>query len=238
MAGAWAVPQGHTQIIVKAEVMGAEDGFDPDGLTAPLFADLRNRALGAFVERGLTDRLTLQIKAEYQDGGDAYVAYEGQGPVEIGVRWQAWRDERTAVSLYAGYAHEGVGRNGGYLAPGMGEHDWEARLLIGRAFGGEGRTWLADGGFAEVQVARRFRQGLADETRIDATLALDVATNWQVQTQAFAGLSDAGPQWLHLETSAIRRLGDWSVQAGWRETVWGRETPVARGPVVAVWRRF
>ena len=57
--------------------------------------------------------------------------------------------------------------------------------------------------------------------------------------QAFAGQADeGGARWLSLETSVVRRFGGWSVQAGWRETVAGRETPAASGPVVAIWRRF
>lgn len=238
-AGAWALPKGKSQIIVKADALEADEGFDPDGQRLPLFATREDTTLGSFAEYGLTDNMTLQIKADYQQGRDAFVDFEGRGPVEIGVRWQAWRDDRTAVSLYAGYALDGEGRNGGYAAPGMGDQDWETRLLVGRAFGGgTERQWLADGGFAEVQVARRFRDGLPDETRIDATVGLDIAPDWQVLTQAFGGVSDTGPRWLNLETSVVRRLGAWSAQAGWRQTVWGRETAIAQGPVVAIWRRF
>ena len=47
-----------------------------------------------------------------------------------------------------------------------------------------------------------------------------------------------GARWLSMETSVVRRLGDWSLQAGWRQTAAGRETPISGGPVVAVWRRF
>ncbi|MBA3049587.1 MAG: hypothetical protein FP822_08495, partial [Brevundimonas sp.] len=73
-----------------------------------------------FLEYGLTDRLTVQFKGDWQSGEDAFVEYEGRGPLEIGVTWQAWRDDRTAVSLYAGYADGGEGRNAGYAAPGVG----------------------------------------------------------------------------------------------------------------------
>ena len=50
--------------------------------------------------------------------------------------------------------------------------------------------------------------------------------------------ADAGARWLSVEASLVRDFGDWSVQAGWRQTVAGRETPLTRGPVLALWRRF
>ena len=60
-----------------------------------------------------------------------------------------------------------------------------------------------------------------------------------VLTQAFGGRTDNdGAQWLSVEISAVRDLGTWSLQAGWRQSVLGRETPAATGPVVAIWRRF
>lgn len=60
-----------------------------------------------------------------------------------------------------------------------------------------------------------------------------------VLSQAFGGMTDDdGARWLSVETSVVRRFGDWSVQAGWREAVAGRETPESRGWVLAVWRRF
>jgi hypothetical protein len=61
---------------------------------------------------------------------------------------------------------------------------------------------------------------------------------WMVLGQAYGGAADAGARWLSVEASLVRDVGDWSVQAGWRQTVAGRETPIAAGPVLAVWRRF
>jgi len=47
-----------------------------------------------------------------------------------------------------------------------------------------------------------------------------------------------GERWLALEASVVRHIGDWSLQAGWRQSVAGRETPASKGPVLALWRRF
>lgn len=227
-------------MILKAEAMKADEAFDPDGRRTPLAVERTDTSLGVFAEYGLTDRLTVQLKGDWQDGEDQFVDYQGRGPVEAALVWQVWRGERAAVSVQAGYAYAGDGRNAGYAAPGVGAHDWEARASVGRSFGAfrKGRFGL-DGGFVELQAARRFRDGLPDEVRSDLTAGAHLTEDWLVLGQAFGGRADGGEaRWLSLEASVVRRLGDWSVQAGWREAAWGRETPVSRGVVLAVWRRF
>ena len=70
---------------------------------------------------------------------------------------------------------------------------------------------------------------------------MDVTKNWLVLVQTYAGRAEdrpIAPEWFKAETSIVRRLGPWSLQAGWRETAYGRETPVESGPVIGVWRRF
>lgn len=244
VAGAWTQPRGQGQIILKYEDMRADRGFGLDGESLSLPAPRRDRSAGVFAEYGLSERLTLQIKGDWQDGRDAFVDYEGRGPIEVGLTWQAKRADHWALSVYGGYADGGEGRNAGYALPGQGERDWEVRGAIGRSFAGGRGRFSATGRFAEIQVARRFRSGLPDETRIDVTLGGRHGPDWMILGQAFAGQADRdvfgrpGARWLAGETSAVRRFGDWSLQAGWRRTAAGRETPVADGPVVAVWRRF
>jgi hypothetical protein len=235
-AGAWAVERGQTQVIVKLERMRAVDGFDNDGQRRLLPVERADDAVSVFAEHGLTDRLTLQMKADWQSGRDMFVDYEGRGPVEIGVRWQAWRGERSAVALYAGYAFAGEGRNAGYAAPGAGEGDWEVRLLAGRNVTIRGRET-----FVEAQAARVFRQGLPDEDRLDLTVGMHFGEDWMVLNQTYAGRTAEGREawWVNTESSIVRRFGDWSVQAGWRQAVAGLgEVPAQSGPIVAVWRRF
>lgn len=237
-AGAWTRPKGRTQVIVKLEEMRADRGFDPDGVLADLPAERRDTTAGLFAEYGLTDRLTLQFKGDWQSGEDAFVDFEGRGPIELGVTWQAWRNDQTAVSLYAGYARGGEGRNAGYASPGQGEQDWEVRASVGRSFEA-GWGPIPPRAFFEVQAARRMRENLPDEVRLDVTAGTRLGDNWMVLAQAFGGQADdGGPRWLSLEASVVRDLGDWSVQAGWRQAVSGRETPRSGGPVIAVWRRF
>jgi hypothetical protein len=92
--------------------------------------------------------------------------------------------------------------------------------------------------FVEILAARRLRDGLPDETRVDATAGGRFGRDWLILAQAFGGAADGGARWLSLEGSIVRDVGSWSIQAGWRHTVAGRETPIAHGPVVAIWRRF
>lgn len=238
-AGAWTQPRGQGQVIIKYEDMRASEGFDRNGESASLLAERRDRSAGIFAEYGLTERFTLQLKGDWQSGEDAFVDYNGRGPAEIGVTWQAYRGEHGAVSIYGGYAVAGEGRNAGYAAPGQGESDWEVRVSAGRSFEGDGRRWGPRRGFVELQTARRMRDGLADETRVDATVGAHVGSNWTLLGQAYGGVADDdGPRWLSVEASVVRQAGSWSFQAGWRQAVAGRETPIASGPVIAVWKRF
>lgn len=239
VAGSWNLPKGQGQAIVKYEDMRADEVFGPGGGRLPLSVERVDRAASLFVEYGLTERFTVQFKGEWQDGEDAFVDYEGRGPVELGVRWQAFRDDQTAVAVYAGYADGGEGRNAGYAPPGRGDGDWEARLLAGRSLDGAGLAWAPQRSFIEVQIARRWRDGLPDEVRADFTAGAQLDENWMLLGQAYGGVTDdKGARWLSLEASAVRRLGDWSLQAGWRQAAAGRDTPISGGPIIAIWRRF
>lgn len=239
-AGAWTQPKGKGQLILKYEDMRANAAFGADGERFRLPGERIDRSLGVFAEYGLTERVTLQFKGDLQEGEDDLFDYQGRGPVEIGATWQAWRDDHASVTLYGGYAQAGDGRNAGYAAPGVGERDWEVRASAGRSFGGGGGVWYGpDRSFVEGQVARRMRDGLADETRGDFTVGAHFGSNWLVLGQAYGGVTDDdGARWLSVETSVVRHQGNWSVQAGWRQAVAGRQTPDADGVVVAVWRRF
>ena len=165
-------------------------------------------------------------------------AREGRGPLTAGLRWTpvVRRSGREVISVYAGATLTGEGRNAAYLPPGAGDYDGEIRLLYGRSAPLRGRE-----AFLDVQVARLFRAGVADETHVDATLGWEPRRNWLVLAQAYAGEADTvgpNPRWLKLEVGLVRRFGSWRVQAGWRDTVTGRLTPAEGGPVLAVWRAF
>lgn len=237
-AGAWAQPKGQGQVIVKFATARAHQGYDPYGVIRDLPAPHDDATVGVFAEYGLTDRLTLQLKADAHSGRDAFVDYEGRGPVELGLTWQAWRDDRTAVSLYAGLADNGDARHAGYAPPGVGRRDWEARVSVGRTLAPARGRWAPDRTFVEVQAARRVRDGLPDEARLDLTAGAHFGRGWLALAQAYAGAADGGARWVNGEASLVYTRGVWSAQMGWRRTISGRETALSQGPVVAVWRRF
>lgn len=240
-AGAWNKARGESQVIVKLEVMRASEGFDPDGVRLPLPAERRDDIASVLGEHGLSDRLTLIVRTDYQRGEDAFVRYEGLGTSEIGLQWQVWRDDRWALALSTSLGRAGEGRGAGYAPPGVGETEREVRLLAGRSFGhGSGRLdgWL-DGAFAEVQVARRWRSEQEDETRLDVTVGLRPHPRWLLLSQVYAGeVAGGGPAWANTEISAVREIGSWSFQLGYRTALAGREVPAQTGPVIGIWRRF
>lgn len=227
--------RGQTQMIAKVERQSADQLFDADGAVGEL-GRREDETASIFIEHGVTDRLTLQANAGLTRGRDPFVSYEGRGPVELGLRYAVLKRPRTVAAIYLGAAEAGVGRNAGYAAPGQGEVDLEARLLLGRS-----ATTRRGEIFADLQLARLRRSGLADETRIDATLGFRPSRDWLVMAQTYAGEADARavkPRWLKAELSVVRGFGAWSVQAGWRQTVAGREIARDRGVVLGVWRRF
>nr|WP_168074167.1 hypothetical protein [Caulobacter sp. SSI4214] len=226
---------GRAQVIAKYERTTADQGYDPDAVLVDIDGR-EDESFSVLVERGLTSRLTLQAKAGVTRGHDRWVSYSGRGPVELGVRWTAWRGERSVVALYVGAAEAGAGRNAGYAAPGQGSLDLEARALVGRS-----AVWRRREVFVDLQVARLKRQGLADETRFDATLGLRPARRWLLLAQTYAGRADRGSidaRWVKTELSVVRSFGDWSAQAGWRDTTMGRETARDQGVTLGLWRRF
>lgn len=236
-AGAWPMTAGATQVILKYENGRASDAFDAGGdrVVVPSLAD---DDLSAFVERGLTSRLTLQAQAGATRGDDGFVENTGRGPFSLGLRYAllVTNRGRQVVSLYVGGTAPGVGRNADYARPNQGRADGEVRLLYGRSALVFGRETYVD-----VEAARLFRSQLADETRLDLTVGREVRTDWLVLLQSYAGEAQTKPvsaRWMKLELGLVRRFGDWRVQGGWRRTVAGRNVPVEGGPVVALWRTF
>ena len=234
-AGAWPVPAGETLAILKYEGSRADEYFDDAAARIPM-DDRADDAISLYVERGLTDRLTFQGRAGWTRGEDGFADYAGRGPLELGLRYALLRDDRSVLSLYLGGALAGDGRNAGYAAPGAGGADLEVRVLAGRSMAVAGRD-----GFLDVQLARLNRAGLPDETHLDLTLGVEPSDRWLFLGQVYAGQAEqspVSPLWLKLEISAVRRVGDWRLQAGWRQSVAGRESPLEGGPVFAVWRSF
>lgn len=233
-ASAWSQPKGHGQVIVKIEAIEADRAMDVHGDRYDLLDGRRDGVGSILLEYGLTDRLTLQAKAEWQSGREGEKDFDGKGPMEIGARWRLYQDDVNVLAVYAGYTQAGETRNAGYAAPGQGDHDFEYRLLAGR---------VGDKTFTEVQLAQRLRDGLPDETRMDLTTGYHLSPKWTLMGQLYMGVSERNDQgyraqWATSDFSVVRHFGDWSGQVAWRESLNGRSTPDSHGLVMAIWRRF
>lgn len=237
-AGAWPMPKGQGQVITRYERQSADSAFDASGGLQSIESRWDESAV-VFLEYGLTERMTLQGKLGYARGADAFSGYDGAAPAELGLRWNAVKRGRTVVSIYGGAISPGEGENAIYVSRKPSDGELEARLLVGRSGRWRGRT-----AFIDLQAARMWRFGAADETRFDATVGLDVTRNWLVLVQTYGGETDGAddglrPGWLNAEVSAVRRFRDgWRGQLGYRTAYQGRESTAGHGPVVAVWRSF
>jgi len=227
---------GKTQAIFKYESEKSDEAYDPNGLIVPIEPQ-EEESLSLFMEHGLTSRITLQGKLGWTRGSGPFADFEGRGPIDLGARYAVLKGPKTALSLYAGVTFPGEGRNAAYYAePGAGEMDVELRLLAGRS----GTLWKRHV-FGEVQLARIARDGLPDETRVETTIGWAPWRKWLLLVQTYAGRAEAepvAPLWVKSEASVVRDLGDWRLQAGWRSSTVGVESPLSRGPVVAIWRTF
>lgn len=227
---------GKTQAILKYESETADEAFDPNGVVVPI-APLDEESLSLFVEHGLTSRITLQGKLGWTRGTGQFAQFDGRGPIDLGARYALLKGRKTVFSVYGGVTFPGDGRNAAYYSePGAGEMDMEVRLLAGRS-----GKWLKRHAFGEVQLARIGREGLSDETRVETTIGWHPRKNWLLLAQTYAGRAEAEPVqplWLKSEVSVIRDLRDWRLQAGWRSSSLGVESPVSHGPVLAVWKTF
>lgn len=239
-AGAWNQPKGQGQVIVKYEPVRASDRFDANGNSQPIPDERRDHVLSVWSEYGLSDRVTLLAKADWQDTDDGFNQDSGIGPLEIGGRWQALDSHGWKLSVQGSYISLPQGRSASWGAQttGKSEHEADIRVLAGRNF-----TRRRASGFYELQVGHRWRDNMASEIRAEGTLGVHIRQNYTAMAQFYAGKADresgaGGARWLTLEAGVVRHWDDWSAQLGWRATQAGRNVPAGDGPIVALWRRF
>ena len=216
---------GRTQAIVKLETQRASEAFDEAGqwVPIPVHHDL---AADLFVERGITERLTLQGKlywASVRDDGLSQTAY---GNSELGARWTAYNGSKGVLSVYTGLTLPVAGAD-------KGQARFEARLLAGRAARIGRRKVVAD-----LQLATLTGSGYGRETRLEGSLGLELTENWTLMAQMQGGQIENGTAWLKDEISITRHFGQNSLQIGWRQTPFGKNFTKASGPIVGLWRRF
>lgn len=227
---------GKTQLILKYEDDTADEAFTPHGVIEPIVRQ-HDESLSLYVEHGLTRRVTLQGKLGWTRGDDRYSSYDGRGPIELGARLVLLRTPRTVVSVYGGGVLAGEGPDTAHAARKSGDPGVEVRLLAGRS----GTLWRRYHVFGEVQLAQLTSRTLPEQTRVETTIGIEPRRRWLLLAQTYAGREDqrpTAPLWLKSEWSVLHDVGSWRVQAGWRASQIGVESPVARGPVLALWRTF
>ncbi|WP_292054638.1 hypothetical protein [Brevundimonas sp. UBA5866] len=237
-AGAWNQSKGQGQLIVKYEPVWSIHRFDADGDRFMQEHERVDHVVSLWAEYGLSERVTLLLKTDWQDADDGVRSYRGIGPTEIGARWQFLSVGQTVASVQSTYVSDSQGRNAAWGSPGEGAQELDIRLLAGHTFT-KGRRAK----FVEVQLARRWRESLSDDTRVEATAGVHLSNDYTLLSQIYAGqgdeeAGDKGARWLTAEIGAVRHWDAWSAQLGWRATVAGRKVNAGDGPIVALWRRF
>ncbi len=242
-AGAWLMLPGDGQIIASTAFSGSTRAFDAQGRLIPV-PSYDKFELGAYIEYGLTDWLTLIASPAYDSikQPPPAVSYEGPGESEIGARIGLYHSEAWAVSVEAGLRTPGASLNDA-LAPFQprraGSVDF--RALVGRNFEIAGMP-----GFAEAQAGYRFyAQNQPGEFRIDLTLGLRPAPQCLALLQSFSSISNGSgggfkhSSWHKLQPSLVYDLSpQWSLQLGGFVTVAGVNAGRELGPLAGVWYRF
>lgn len=187
------MPPGAGQIIAGTAFSGSSRAFDARGNLIPV-PSYQKFELGAYIEYGLTDWLTLVAAPSYDRVREAAPApiypglsYTGPGESEIGARFGLYRSEAAVVSLEAGLRTPGASfYNAPFQLRRAGALD--LRLLAGQNLEIAGMP-----GFAEAQAGYRFydhRQ--PGEWCMDLTLGVRPAPRWLVMLQSFSSVSNGG----------------------------------------------
>ncbi|MDC7674909.1 hypothetical protein [Asticcacaulis machinosus] len=241
VAGAWPQESGQGQIIIKLEPSTADKGFDGNGNgnTASIGKwDTRN--VSVYGDYGITKRITVYAKADYQDFKTDSTSYSGLGSVEVGGRATLVKSDTTILAVGAGVEGLGKGRRNDFDQARSKGTEAEVRAYGGKSFKVAGKD-----AFVDVQVAKRWREKGADQVRVDATVGIKPDPKWLVMTQVYAGQTDkeawGRAKWVNAEVSLVRHLGtkqDVSVQLGARQTLSGENVPQVKALSLSIWKRF
>ncbi|MCG8443881.1 MAG: hypothetical protein MI723_18930 [Caulobacterales bacterium] len=244
-AGAWPLEPGRGQAIISFLGDGGTARFDESGARVG-GVDFRKLEASAYLEHGLTRRLTVVARPAYQQvrlrgGFGDFQEAEGVAATELGARVVALRGEGGVVSVQVGALIPGEGENLIDARLGDGAVGGEVRLLGGMSWG-ERRPV-----FVEAQIAARVFEGQDDpEGRLDLSAGMRLRPNWLALAQTFSTWSDgqgaiARRDYVShkAQLSVVRDLTDsLSVQSGAFRTVAGRNVIDERAGFVALWLSY
>lgn len=240
-AGAWAQARGKGLLITS---------FGAHRLDAPMGEGwLRKRESAAYLEYGLTDRLTAVGRIGWQDLEDIYdgsgeagpgvVAVNALGGTEAGLRHQIIDRGRWAVSVQGLATFRLSGENSNNVGYGEGGGDLDGRILAGRSIGAHG--------FAEVQIGYRNRDSLSShEARLDMAAGTRLSGRIRLMIQTYSvwsvGNNRDGIQRYHGHRAQAAALYDLTAQSAVSLAVLGtvdaRNLADEQALLVSVWRRF
>ena len=226
VAGAWTLPPGRGLAILKLE-SGAEVGAAPSPIV--------QQSVNLFIERGITGRLSVELKTGAQTNTFAGARRAGLGEQAVGLKYQAGRWRDVVVS---GYLGERVLLDLGVGPFARDRPDWrsEARGMVGANYRVLGRV-----GYVNLEKTILYGGDARLQIRDDSTVGLEVdrATSLTYSLRLGEDRRDARRSaWATEETTAIRKYGQWRIEAGWKRTVTTPGVSTISGPVLAVGRSF
>jgi protein XagA len=249
--GAWPQLNGVGEVIVTLEQAKAQDGFDDKGQEAKLVGDWAQDSLFLYSEYGLTDRVTLHAKTYVQDYKTITSSYRGFGSLELGGRYSFYKGRTSVLAVGASLEGLGRGRRNDFDPEAVDRGtDSEIRLYGGHAFKLKGFKFkgfklVQSNAFADLQLARKFREKFDDQNRLDISFGIKPTQKWLILSQIFAGETLRKDRfkayWAHQDISLVRHLGvqsDVSLQVGVRQTLMGQNVPKVKSVSLALWRRF
>jgi hypothetical protein len=238
-AGAWLMPPGQGQIIAGTAFSGSSRAFDAHGNLIPV-PSYKKFELGAYVEYGLTDWLTLLAAPAYDIIRQPAPApsYTGPGESGIGGRFKLYQSDAFVASLQTTLLTPGASFNGA--------EPHRAGAIDLRAMAGASFTSGAWPAFADAAAGYRFyAQAQPGEWKLDLTLGVRPLPQLLVLLQSFGSMqmnkSANFPRssWEKLQGSFVYDLNSaWSAQLGAFLTVAGINAGRELGPMAAIWYRF
>ncbi|WP_395696618.1 hypothetical protein [Methylocella sp.] len=239
--GAWLMPPGEGQLIAGAAFSGSTRAFDSRGRLVPV-PDYQKFELGAYLEYGLTDRVTLVAAPAYDRVRQPapLPSTSGLGESGAGARFGIFEANGFVASAQATLLTSGLSFNGALASP------RRAASLDLRGLAGYGFALGAMPAFVGAEAGYRFyAQGQPGGWRFDFALGVRPVEKLLVLMQGFGELQTEGSAsfpssaWEKLQLSLVYEFAArWSVQLGGFFTVAGRNAGRELGPVAAVWWRF
>lgn len=261
-AGAWLYPEGKGQVIVTTTFADARKAYDAQGrlIETPPYSKFEARA---YVEHGVTDRLTFVGEASYLDFsgapspgdhvnllinqakaglplspvGPPGLSYGGFGLGAAGARVKLYDFGPVIVSMEASL--RAAPQEARRFLDMRDTVQADARLLFGRPF-----EIFGFRGFFDAQFGYRSRGQNGDEIRVDLTAGVRPLDQLLLMAQSFSAIAPRGGiatlvAAQKFQFSAVYDVTPQiSAQIGFVSALGGVNSPVERGVISAVWWRY